>query len=219
MLQPPPLQQVKQSPASRTRSRTNRVAKETGGATPPADDSLSAAVAPMTETGDPFEKDLDGFPRTVIVLEGQSTSMGALPEKDRHLGPQLLPASDEFAMDVDKSEEDDVREQLRMSSPLSEVPTDDPSRGSRTVAGDMDVEMSLSGEKTARILSRFFSDGNNSSVVELGSQGQQGFEKSASEPQEQMDQEEDPGEQTLGEQADDGSCSSSRFVCIVYAYR
>ncbi|KAM6494165.1 hypothetical protein JOM56_010526 [Amanita muscaria] len=168
MLQPPPLIPTKPTPSSRTRSRASKAANEAESPKSPATDSLSTATASIAEAEDQLKNGLDEFQKscTITVTEGLPTLdvMDVVPShSEGHDGDRPLQPTDECAMDVDKSEEDAVQEQLRADSIFSD---DTPSN-----LDDMEIEAEIPSEP---LTSRFFSDNFvKKSVIELNSQGQQ----------------------------------------------
>ncbi|KAF8635846.1 hypothetical protein AX15_000039 [Amanita polypyramis BW_CC] len=218
ILLPPPPTPIRQSAASRTRSRTSNAAKEEikdakdaehiGGATENATLSLASGMEEEHE----LDKHMDEFSRTVTVAitEGNSldgmnmdTSLDEPARQESHHPSTLSRPVHEFAMDVDhvdKSEEDAVREQLRMTSPaVSELGSDRVlSNSAQQGIEDMDTETKPAGKQTDIVSSRFFVTEPESQVVE---QGQRVTEASTTgdKPDERV-REEDP-DQSLEDEA------------------
>ncbi len=192
VLLPPPPPPVKQTAASRTRSRTSLAAKEAAETEAPTD-----ASSPLTPTSEAEEKNeltkhMNDFSCTVSVTEANTPNgMDISPDSSAPLdAPQPV---DEFAMDVDKSEEMAVQEQLRLTSPtMSDLGTGHAkSSGDRPATAYMDVEIEQADKQAETVSSRYFAKEPEATVIEFNSQGQHIATTSSTEanPSEQIREE------------------------------
>lgn len=193
ILLPPPPPLVKQTAASRTRSRTSLAVKAIAETEVPTD--CGSPLTPTSEAEEKSEliKHMVEFSCTVSVTEANTPNgMDISPDNSASMDASQL--VDEFAMDVDKSEEMAVQEQLRLSSPtVSELGTGraQPS-GNRPVTVYMDVETEQADKQAETISSRYFAKEPKTTVIELDSQDQHIATTSSTEanPSEQIQEEE-----------------------------
>jgi hypothetical protein len=218
ILQPPPPTPIKQTAASRTRSRTSlaaKVAAEAGVSTKSPSPSPASAV----EDAEELVKDMDEF-SCVVNITDTANAMDVSPDNStlqvNYPPPAASQLVDDCAMDVDKSEEIAVQEQLRLISPtVSEMGTDHAqSNGDRPNTGYMDIETELADKQTGVVPSRYFTKGPEKSVITLDSQGQQIGSTSVTDSkpgeEEDSDQQEDD--------VDDGPNPSQKFVSRIFIY-
>lgn len=197
ILRPPPPEPIKQTAATRTRSRTSLAAKAAAGIAVPLE-SLSPAPASAAGEEDELFKEMNEISCIVSVTDTLN-DMDVSPDNAAlHVKPPAASLLvDDFAMDVDKSEEIAVQEQLRLISPTtSEQETDHAqSSGGLPAIAYMEIETELADEQTNVVASRYFSKGPGTAVITLDSQGQQIATTSITEAkpngEEDSDQEED----------------------------
>lgn len=205
-LRPPPPTPIKQTAASRTRSRTSLAAKAAAEIAVPLE-SLSPASAAGEE--DELVKEMNEISCVVSVTNGMDVSpdnsaLQVNPPAASHL-------VDDFAMDVDKSEEIAVQEQLRLISPTVSDLDHAQSSGGRPAVEHMDIETELADGQADVVPSRYFSKGPRTTVITLDSQGQQIAMTPITEPKPNGEADSDQGEDDV-EGADDGPNPPQKFV-------
>lgn len=199
---------IKQTAASRTRSRTSQAAKAAAGiAVPP--ESLSPAPVSAAEEEDELVKEMDEI-SCVVTVTDTPNAMDISPDNSalQLKPPAASHLADDFAMDVDKSEEIAVQEQLQLISPtVSELEAQ--SSGGRPAIEYMDIETELADPDV--VPSRYFSKGVGTTVISLDSQGQQIATTSITEAKPNGEVDSDQEEDDV-EGADDGPNPLQKFV-------
>jgi hypothetical protein len=208
-LRPPPPTPIKQTAASRTRSRTSLAAKAAAGIAVPLE-SLSPASATGEE--DELVKEMNEI-SCVVSITDTPNGMDISPDNSalQVKPPAASHLVDDFAMDVDKSEEIAVQEQLQLISPTVSELDHAQSSGGRPAVEYMDIETELADGQTDVVPSRYFSKGPGTTVITLDSQGQQIATTSITEAKPNGEADSDQEEDDV-EGADDGPNPPQKFV-------